>query len=59
MLATLINEVGAQPVDVDLVLDDYHLIDDADDDLDDDDIDAAYAWPGWPEARPWLRASLR
>ncbi len=27
LLAALVNEVGAQPVDVDLVLDDYHLAD--------------------------------
>jgi riboflavin biosynthesis pyrimidine reductase len=28
------------------------------DDLTDDDIDEAYAWPGWPDARPWLRANM-
>ena len=28
------------------------------DDLTDDDLDEAYAWPGWPAAQPWLRANM-
>ena len=28
------------------------------DDLTDDDLDAAYAWPDWPQARPWLRVNM-
>lgn len=28
------------------------------DDLTDDDLDVAYAWPGWPEAQPWVRANM-
>lgn len=28
------------------------------DELSDDDLDAAYSWPGWPEAQPWLRANM-
>lgn len=27
-------------------------------DLTDADLDAAYAWPGWPSATPWLRANM-
>jgi riboflavin biosynthesis pyrimidine reductase len=34
------------------------LLPDVRDDLDDADLEAAYAWPGWPEARPWLRANM-
>jgi riboflavin biosynthesis pyrimidine reductase len=28
------------------------------DELTDADLDAAYAWPGWPAAQPWLRANM-
>jgi len=28
------------------------------DDLTDQDLDEAYAWPGWPQAQPWLRANM-
>jgi riboflavin biosynthesis pyrimidine reductase len=28
------------------------------DELTDADLDAAYAWPGWPEPQPWLRANM-
>jgi len=34
------------------------LLPDVREDLTDDDLDAAYAWPGWPEARPWVRANM-
>jgi riboflavin biosynthesis pyrimidine reductase len=34
------------------------LLPDPRDDLTDHDLDEAYAWPGWPEARPWLRANM-
>jgi riboflavin biosynthesis pyrimidine reductase len=26
--------------------------------LTDDDVDAAYAWPGWPRPQPWVRANM-
>ena len=28
------------------------------DDLTNDDLDEVYAWPGWPEPLPWLRANM-
>lgn len=28
------------------------------DELTDADLDAAYAWPGWPAPQPWLRANM-
>lgn len=34
------------------------LLPHAADDLTDADLDAAYAWPGWPAAQPWLRANM-
>jgi riboflavin biosynthesis pyrimidine reductase len=34
------------------------LIPELRDDLTDADLDDAYAWPGWPEQRPWLRSNM-
>jgi riboflavin biosynthesis pyrimidine reductase len=34
------------------------LLPDAREHLSDDDLDAAYAWPGWPTPTPWLRANM-
>lgn len=34
------------------------LLPDVREHLSDDDLDAAYAWPGWPAPTPWLRANM-
>jgi len=34
------------------------LLPHASDELTDAELDAAYAWPGWPASQPWLRANM-